>query len=266
MALDLFASGTVLPAPAVARIVRDITYHADHRGPLQLDAYLPTRPGGPRPGVLLVNGDAPEPVIARAKAWRVFRSYGEHLAARGIVGLPFNHHSTEAGARTAEVAREVAAAVAYVRGHAPELEVDPDRIGVWAFSAAGPFGIAPLLRERPAYLRALAGFYAIWDLTPFRDTDAPPSEASIQEWSATAALGDSAVGLPAVFVARAGRDGPRIKSGTDQFVARALELDLDVQLHNHPTGQHGFDTHDDDVRSREIISSALDFFAGRLAA
>ncbi|MHB8631613.1 MAG: alpha/beta hydrolase, partial [Candidatus Limnocylindria bacterium] len=248
-----------------ARIVRDIKYHADERGALLLDAYRPDRPGGPWPGVLLVNGDAPEPVIARAKDWGVFRSYGEHLAARGIVGLPFNHRSTEGGACTGAVAREVAAAIAYVRGHATELEVDADRIGVWAFSAAGPFGIAPLLRDRPTYLRALAGFYAIWDLAPFRDTDVPPSEASIQEWSATAALGDSATGLPPIFVARAGRDGPRIMSGTDRFLARALALDLDVQLHNHPTGQHGFDIRDDDARSREIVGAALDFFVERFA-
>jgi len=265
VALDLFAAGTVLPAPTGARTIRDITYRADDRGPLLLDAYLPADPAGPRPGVLLVNGDAPEAVIARAKDWGGFRSYGEHLAGRGIVGLPFNHHSTEAGTHTGDVAREVAAAIAYVRAHAVELEVDADRIGVWAFSAAGPFGIAPLLGERPAYLRALAGFYAIWDLAPLRNTDAPPTEANIQQWSATSALGDSAAGLPAVFVARAGRDGLRIKSGTDQFLARALDLDLDVQLHNHPTGQHGFDIRDDDARSREIIRAALDFFTERLS-
>lgn len=265
MAIDLFAAGTVLPAPASARAVRDITYYVDERGPLLLDAYLPSQSAGPWPGVLLVNGDAPEPVISPAKAWGVYRSYGEHLAARGIVGLPFNHHSTEGGSRTAEVAREVAAAIGFVRSHADELEVDADRIGVWAFSAAGPFAVAPLLRERPAHLRALAGFYTIWDLAPFRDTAAPPSEATIEEWSATSALGDSAAGLPPVFVARAGRDGPRIISGTDRFLARAHELGVDVQLHDHPTGQHGFDIRDDDARSREVIRAALDFFVERLA-
>lgn len=265
VALDLFATGTVLPAPVGARIIPDITYYADARGPLLLDAYLPKQRGGPWPAVLLVNGDAPEPVIAPAKDWGVYRSYGEHLAARGIVGLPFNHHSTEGGSRTAEVAREVAAAIAFVRSHADELEVDADRIGVWAFSAAGPFAVAPLLRERPAHVRALAGFYTIWDLTPFRDVDPPPSEAAITEWSASPALGESAAGLPPVFVARAGRDGARLLAGTDRFLARALELGVDVQLHDHPTGQHGFDLRDDDARSREIIRAALDFFGERFA-
>jgi len=262
---DLFAAGTVLPAPTGARVTHNIAYFEDERGPLLLDAYLPSRPGGPWPAVLLVNGDAPEPIIAPAKDWGVYRSYGEHLAARGIVGLPFNHHSTEGGSRIAEVAREVAAAITYARSHADELEVDADRIGVWAFSAAGPFAVAPLLRERPAHLRALAVFYTIWDLTPFRDVDPPPSEAAITEWSAASALGDSAAGLPSVFVARAGRDGARLLAGTDRFLARALELGLDVQLHNHPTGQHGFDMRDDDARSREIIRVALDFFVERFA-
>jgi acetyl esterase/lipase len=265
VALDLFAAGTVLPAPVGARIIHDVTYQADDRGPLLLDAYLPKQPGRPFPAALLVNGDAPEPVIARAKDWAVYRSYGEHLAARGIVGVPFNHHSTEGGSRTAEVAREIAAAIAYVRSHAEELEVDADRIGVWAFSAAGPFAVAPLLRERPAHLRALAGFYTIWDLAPFRDIDPPPKEAAIAEWSATSALRDSAAGLPPVLVARAGRDGARLLAGTDRFIARALELGVDVQVHNHQTGQHGFDLRDDDARSREIIRAALDFFVERLA-
>jgi hypothetical protein len=137
VAIDLFAAGTVLPAPTGARVSRNIAYFEDERGPLLVDAYLPTRPGGPSPAVLLVNGDAPEPVIASAKDWGVYRSYGEHLAARGIVGLPFNHHSTDGGSRTADVAREIAAAIAYVRSHADELEVDADRIGVWGVLGGG---------------------------------------------------------------------------------------------------------------------------------
>jgi acetyl esterase/lipase len=265
MALDLFAAGTVLPAPTGARVLRDLAYFSDDRGPLHLDAYRPAAPTDRRPAVLLINGDADEQTIARAKDWAVYRSYGEHLAARGIVGIPFAHHSTEQGRRSADVAQEIAAAIAYVRAHASDLEVNPDRLGVGIFSAAGTFALAPLLRDRPEYIRAVAGFYAIWDLTPFRDLPQPPPESEIERWSATTALGASAEGLPPLFVARAGRDSPRIKAGTDLFVARALALDVDLELHDHPTGQHGFDIRDDDLRSRGIIAAALTFFADRLA-
>lgn len=240
-------------------MLRDVAYVSNERGPLLLDAYRPSRVSGPRPGVLLVNGDADEAVIARAKDWGVFRSYGEHLAARGLVGIPFVHHSTERGKRYPEVAHEVEAAIAYVRTHADEIEIDADRLGVWAFSAAGPFALAPLLRDRPAYLRAVVGFYTIWDLAPYADLTDPPTEQTVRNWSVTAALGDSVDGLPPILVGRAARDGPRIKAGTDRFIARARALDVDLEVHNHPTGQHGFDILDADEASRTIITAALAF-------
>jgi hypothetical protein len=33
---------------------------------------------------------------------------------------------------------------------------------------------------------------------------------------------------------------------------------------DHPTGQHGFDTRDDDERSRQIIRETLEFFVRHL--
>lgn len=263
MAVDLFATGTVLPAPSAARIVRDLPYASDARGALHLDAYRPARQEGASPCVLLVSGDADEQTIAHAKDWGVYRSYGQHLAARGLVGIPFNHRSTERGTRRAEVASQVAAAIAFVRAHTSELEVDAERVGVWAFSAGGPFALAPMLRERPAFVRALAGFYTIWDLGPFR-SDGQLSDADVDRWSAVSALAETAAGVPPMFIARAGRDAPRINIGTDRFIARALERNLDVRVHEHASGQHGFDIRDNDERSREIIGAALDFFASSL--
>jgi hypothetical protein len=122
-----------------------------------------------------------------------------------------------------------------------------------------------VLRERPSFIRAVAGFYAVWDLAPFRDLPEPPPMTRGDQWSATDALGQSAAGLPPLFVARAGRDSPRINAGTDLFVARALTLNADLELHDHPMGRHGFDTRDDDTLSRNIIAAALTFFTQRLA-
>jgi acetyl esterase/lipase len=263
--LDLFAAMTVLPPPSGARVVRDLAYHTSADGPLLLDAYRPARPPGPRPGVLLVNGDADEATIARAKDWGVYRSYGEHLAARGLVGIPFNHRSTARGKRYAEVAQQIGAAIAYVRTRADELEVDADRLGVWAFSGAGPFAVAPLLRSRPQYVKALVGFYTIWDLSPYAEIEDPPSRETIDQWSVTNALRDSVHGLPPVLLARAGRDGPRVLDGTDRFIARARALGADLEVLDHPTGRHGFDILDADDTSRSIITSALAFLERRLS-
>ena len=265
MAEDLFAMPTVLPPPVGARIRRDRTYRTDAHGDLLLDAYLPATGNGPWPAVLLINGDAEEPVIARAKDWGVYRSYGEHLAARGLVGVPFNHRSTRTVGR-AEVAAEVTAALDHIRANANDLEIDTARIGVWAFSAAGSFALAGLLRTRPAYLKAIVGFYTVWDLSAFQKLDPGLTNADIQEWSATEALGTTIADLPPILVAIAGRDNPPFISGAESFVKRAADLGADIRVHRHPEGQHGFDVRDDDERSREIIREALDFFASTLGS
>jgi acetyl esterase/lipase len=262
---DVLAKPTVLTPPSGARALRDRVYRTDARGELHLDAYRPGAGDGPWPAVLLVNGDGPEAVITHAKDWGVYRSYGEHLAARGLVGIPFDHRSTQLVGRPG-VAAEATAALAHVLANASELGVDPARIGVWAFSAAGAFALAPLLRERPAFVRAIAGFYTVWDLAPFKGGGTfAPNDEQIQTWSAVTALGDSGAGLPPMYVAIADRDAPALVAGAETFVSRARELGVELRVEHHATGQHGFDVLDDDDRSREIIADALAFFAGTLA-
>ena len=143
MTLDrrLLEALTVLRPPTGARVERDLVYRTDGDRVLKLDVYRPSMPGMASPVVFLVSGDAPEEVIATAKDWGVFRSYGEHLAARGLVGVSFNHRSSKRMEPT-EVAADVRAAIAFVRGRAEELRVDATRVGVWVFSAGGPFGLA----------------------------------------------------------------------------------------------------------------------------
>jgi acetyl esterase/lipase len=265
VAADPLALPTVLPPPSGARVRRDRTYRTDAHGALLLDVYLPAAGTGPWPSVLLINGDAEEPVIARAKDWGVYRLYGEHLAARGLAGVPFNHRSTRTVGRP-EVGAEISAALDHIRANARELAIDANRIGVWAFSAAGAFALAPLLRARPPYVKAIAGFYTVWDLSAFQKLDPRLTDADIQEWSATEALGTTIADLPPILVAIAGRDNPPFISGAESFVKRAADLGADIRVYRHPDGQHGFDLRDDDERSREIIRAALDFFASALAS
>jgi acetyl esterase/lipase len=265
MALDprVLAAPTVLPPPAGAHVERDLVYRTDGDRVLKLDVYRPSSSRGASPVVFLVNGDAPEAIIATAKDWGVFRSYGEHLAARGIVGVPFNHRSANRLAPT-EVAADVQAAIAFVRGRGGDLRIDVDRVGVWVFSAGGPFGLAPLLQRRPAWLRCAAGFYTIWDLAPLRTSLPWATDESVRRWSCVTALDDENPNLPPLLLARAGRDHVAFLEGTDTFVRKAQERDVDLMVLDHPTGQHGFDTRDHDERSREIIRETLEFFVRHL--
>ena len=55
-----------------------------------------------------------------------------------------------------------------------------------------------------------------------------------------------------------------MKESIDRFLALAMEKDANVTFVNHPTGLHGFDTRNDDPRSREIIVMAIDFLRRNL--
>jgi acetyl esterase/lipase len=266
MAFDprVLAAPTVLPPPTGARVERNLVYRRDGDRVLKLDVYRPQSVGGRSPVVFLVNGDAPEEIIATAKDWGVYRSYGEHLAARGVVGVPFNHRSTNRFERT-DAADDVQAAISFVRGRAEDLEVDGTRVGVWVFSAGGPFGLAPFLQRRPDWLRCAAGFYMIWDLGPLRASLPSATDESIRRLSCLSALDSETLDLPPLLLARAGRDSAPLLEGTDTFVRRARERNIDLTVLDHPTGRHGFDTIDDDDRSREIIGLTLDFFVRHLS-
>ena len=262
--IDINTAPTVLAPPSGADVTRDLVYRVDGERTLHLDVYRPAVRDGPWPAVFLVSGDAPEEVIARAKDWGVFRSYGEHLAGRGLAGVSFNHRSSNR-MEPLEVAADVRAAIDFVRSQAQELKVDPTRVGVWVFSAGGPFGLAPLLHTRPDWLRCAAGFYTVWDLRPLREGSSWMTDEGVRKWSCLTALELETVDLPPLLLARAGRDNALLLEGTDAFVRRARERGVDLTVLDHPTGQHGFDTRDDDDQSRDIIRRTLEFFVRHLS-
>ncbi|HEY8131139.1 MAG TPA: hypothetical protein VII12_04555 [Thermoanaerobaculia bacterium] len=64
---------------------------------------------------------------------------------------------------------------------------------------------------------------------------------------------------PPMFIARAGNDMEPINAALQQFVNAALKHNIEIELMNHPTGEHGFDILNDDERSRTIIHRTIEF-------
>ena len=118
-----------------------------------------------------------------------------------------------------------------------------------------------LLRSSP--LPVLSA--ALNDVDPARGRVASATDDYIRKWSCLTALETGTLNLPPLLLVRAGRDSPALLEGTDTFVRRARERGVDLTVLDHPTGQHGFDTVDNDDRSREIIGAALDFFVRHLS-
>jgi len=241
------------------RVHRDLVYQRDAGSELKMNVYTPARlPGAARvPAVFFVHGGPIPAEMTPPTHWGVFVSYGELMAASGLVGVTFNHR-LHAPADFERSQSEVAAAIDYVREHAAELNVDPDRIGLWYFSGGGPL-LSAVLRDRPAYVRCVLAFYAVLDVRHTLPADADAARvARAQQLSPAVHVRARGAGLP-MFIARAGLDQPLINQAIDAFVQEALAGNAPLELMNHPAGRHGFDILDDDARSREIIARAVAF-------
>jgi hypothetical protein len=197
-------------------------------GDVLADVYLPATT--PAPIVFLIHG-GPIPQGAQMKNIPLFRDYGRLLAGEGFVAVAFNHRYYVANDFTASAA-DVSAVIDHVRGAS-------DDVVLWAFSGGGP--LLTLGFDKP-YVRALIDYYAILDgPAPF----APIARAA-------------EIRVP-MLIARAGRDMPQVNEPLKQFLDAALANDVNLELLNHPAGEHGFDVVTDDARTRQIIGRTLGF-------
>ena len=133
---DLLRRRIVYSVPGMADVkVREGQPYKDVAGsPLLFDLYAPDGAPKARPAVILIHG-GPIPQVGARRAG-VFVSYGELLAASGLIGIAFDHRFL-APDQLPTAAADVADLVSYVRANAAALGVDAERLALWAFSGGG---------------------------------------------------------------------------------------------------------------------------------
>lgn len=243
---------------------RSVVYKSQDGIDLRMDIYTPpdVKADARLPVVLFVHGGPVPREMAAPTTWGIFQSYGALLAAAGLIAVTFNHrlHGLSDYERSQS---DIADALGFVRAHAGELRADPERIGLWYFSGAGP-QLSWLLREMPGYVRCAAAFYAMLDvrnlLPPGADEKALAAATAL---SPVTYLRSSGPKLP-LFVARAGQDSPMVNIGLDAFVHAALATNAELDFMNHPAGAHSFECLTDDQRTRDILASAITFMRRHL--
>jgi dienelactone hydrolase len=201
-------------------------------GDVLADFYLPAAANAPI--VFFIHG-GPLPPGAQMKNIPLFRDYGQLLAGEGFVGVTFGHRYHVAGDFTQSLA-DVGAVVEHVRGAGIG---DAGNVALWVFSGGGPllaFGF-----DKP-YVRALVDYYAVLD---------------------GAAIERAAELRVPMLIARAGRDMPVVNDSLRRFLDATLDH-AEIELLNHPAGEHGFDLLNDDARTRQIIARTIAFLRDRL--
>jgi dienelactone hydrolase len=229
-----------LPDPDQVELRPDLVYAKAGGRALAMDVYLPSRraPGTRVPAVLLVHGEADPELLRGVRGWGQYTGWGRLLAGQGMAGVAFEHRAIHDAGFGAVVA-EVGDALATVGERAGDLGVDPQRVGVAAFSAGVPLTAAVLARAA-RQVRCAALCYG-----PLGDLEPDPA-------------------LPPLLVVRAGQDDPGLNRTIDEFVAAAKHRELAVELVHHPDGHHAFDVKDDSDASREVIGRLLGFLRGHL--
>lgn len=257
-----------LPGMEEARVTKDVIYKTVDGIDLTMDVYRPggVDPAKPLPAVVLVSGTGPWEVLRDIKNWGLYVSYGELIAASGLVGLTFIHRSPAAPLDLNAVAQDVDDAMAYIRREADSLGVDPGRLALWAFSGGPPFGLRTALRDTPPYIRALVAYYGILDYRHVREEAGLSANEDPEEFSPARYLEDATRSFPPIFVMKAGQDQPKLNESIDRFVAAALASNVTLDLMTHPAGYHSFDILNDDARSREILTRTLRFLGEHLDA
>ena len=255
-----------LPGMEKVKVVSDLQYTGTETQFRKMDVYLPpeTARNDHFPAVLFIHGGTNERYSP--KDWGIFTSWGRLVAAAGLAGVTFTHRLGFPDTSLAQGASDLDSAISYVRDNADKLHIDKNRLCLMAFSAGGPL-LSSAMREKPPYIRCLLGFYAFMDIQQSDVHKKSESPETVKKFSNITYLNESEPSrLPALFIARAGRDDvPTMNDSIDRFVAAALSKNVAITFMNHPDGLHGFDNRNADNRSREIIRAALAFMKAHLA-
>lgn len=267
-----------IPNMEHVHIQKNITYKIVETDHLKLDVYYPEdyHKRKPLPAVLFIHGDGPPAYLKDIKDSGQYTSWGKLIAASGLIAVTANHRSTEKLTNVVGVANDVDDLITYVREQSEQLHIDADTLGIWTCSAGAIFGLRAALYETPAFIRCIVSYYGFTELQAYYQglygeiTDESDfirpvfSEDDFAEFSASDLLVHRINDIAPIFIARAGLDYPELNSALDTFINEALAQNVTLTVMNHPTGQHGFDVLDQQMRSEEIIETSLEFLQNHL--
>ena len=150
-----------------------VTYATHDSVALAGDLYLP-KGAGPFPALVGVHGGGWVQGVRGQ-----FQHWGKYLAARGVALFAISYRLAKPGQKTfPHAVQDVLAGIQFVRGGAKDLNIAPDRIGVFGHSAGGNLGaLAALAGSRfgngypqdqhakvSTDVKVFAGVYGVYDV------------------------------------------------------------------------------------------------------
>lgn len=243
-----------LDARRISNLVYTIADNVEYR----CDIYLPDQNPGKRkfPVVFLVHGEAPAQGL---KDTAPYVSLAELITSCGITAVTFDHRMLLSGAAVINILDDIAKVREYIHSHAAGYDIDTAKSCIWTISAGLPFGVYNALNYRPDDVRCMVAYYGFGDFGTLVSVLPGASDTA----GNTPEIISGAIGSPMMIV-RSGLDHRVINDSLDGFIRRCLEMNADIDVYNHATGNHAFDILDDNKRSHELINATLVFMQRHL--
>ncbi|MEX0964213.1 MAG: alpha/beta hydrolase [Pseudohongiellaceae bacterium] len=221
-----------------------------------LDIYLPELDEGLAPVVVLVTGyaDPGFESLTGIKQMQIqsYKDWAKLLAANGMAAVIYSNIEPVADAR---------ALVDFLRLEAAQLQIDPQRIAIWACSGNVPNALH--LAHGDAALRCAVLLYGF--MLDTKDSAGVAEAATTFRFSNPNKAMESFPENTPILIIGAGQDEfPGLNESIDNFEAQAIAGDNPVSVIRYPQGVHGFDILDDSQRSIEMIKLCVGFLRLRL--
>jgi acetyl esterase/lipase len=143
----IFAARSQAAEPTY-EVIRNVTYVERDSGPLRADVYRPTGKG-PFPAVLVIHGGA---WMSGNK--NQLASIAETLAGHGYTAVAIAYRLAPRHKHPAQI-DDCRAALEWMKKHAKEHKIDPDRLAAWGYSAGAH--LSALLGVTGTDLKAVVG-------------------------------------------------------------------------------------------------------------
>ncbi len=231
------------------RVKTDIEYAQAGGESLKLDAYVPEGVG-PFPAVIFVHGGG----------WSAGDKVGGNdplfvpLANRGIAWFTINYRLAPKHHYPAPV-EDVLTAVAWVKAHASEYNVDPKRIALVGESAGGQLVAQAAMLAKPGeQVAAVVPFYAPVDFIAdmerrgglstsmrglFGRAEARADDATLQVLRDASPLNHVRAGLPPFLLVHGTGDMSVLYAWSPQFQSKLKAAGVECDLITIPDGLHG---------------------------
>jgi len=239
------------------RITKDLVYDPSKDTSQKMDVYQPvsTVKKEKLPLVVFVHGKTP--IKTNPKNWGGYISWGELTASKGYVSITFTQSLGTPGRSIDEAGSDLQHALTYIKANHLLYNIDTNKIALLAYSAGVPL-LSSALQQNQNNIRCLGAFYGFIDIKNI-DMWKHESQASLTKFSLIDHLGKDKAFTP-LFIARAGKENNKgLNETIDSFILKANNTNINLTFINHPEGVHGFDTQNNDERSREVIESVFTF-------